>query len=127
MENRCNALYGIRGPGAPAQSGRSQRERSEWGLEPALASSVKVVIGRLEFSVDLLGHTLEMWGGCSRNLRPFRPPLPGKYIHPQMPRHLITHCYYLPSSENTAKETGLEKTVELDSSLVLQDDIRGVA
>ena len=61
-----------------------------------------------------------------------------------MPRHLISDahewineipvfCPYLLSSETTAKGTGLEKLagkedpVELDSSLALYGDMRGVA
>ena len=43
-----------------------------------------------------------------------------------------SHCPYLLSSETTAKGTGLEETagkedpVELDSSLTLWNDLRGV-
>ena len=43
-----------------------------------------------------------------------------------------SHCPYLLSSETTAKGTGLEETagkedpVELDSSLLLWNDLRGV-
>ena len=54
-----------------------------------------------------------------------------------MPRHLISDAHEwineIPSSETTAKGTGLEKLagkedpIELESSLALQGDIRGVA